>query len=82
MNVTKDKFKHRQPQVDMGLEKFFDTVCQSNLLEVLSRTIQDGRVISLIHNSVHKEETISQSEQRENESGLYKQRKISGLFVL
>ena len=35
--------------VDMDLEKFFDTVCQSKLIEVLSRTIKDGRVISLIH---------------------------------
>ena len=31
--------------VDMDLEKFFDTVCQSKLIEVLSRTIKDGRVI-------------------------------------
>ena len=35
--------------VDMDLEKFFDTVCQSKLIEVLSRTTKDGRVISLIH---------------------------------
>ena len=35
--------------VDMDLEKFFDTVCQNKLVEVLSRTIKDGRVISLIH---------------------------------
>jgi group II intron reverse transcriptase/maturase len=35
--------------VDMDLEKFFDTVCQSKLIEVLSRSIEDGRVISLIH---------------------------------
>ena len=35
--------------VDKDLEKFFDTVCQSKLIEVLSRTIKDGRVISLIH---------------------------------
>ncbi|WP_033164413.1 group II intron reverse transcriptase/maturase [Clostridium sp. KNHs205] len=35
--------------VDMDLEKFFDTVCQSKLIEVLGRTIKDGRVISLIH---------------------------------
>ena len=35
--------------VDMDLEKFFDTVCQSKLIEVLSRSIKDGRVISLIH---------------------------------
>jgi group II intron reverse transcriptase/maturase len=35
--------------VDMDLEKFFDTVCQSKLIQVLSDTIKDGRVISLIH---------------------------------
>jgi RNA-directed DNA polymerase len=38
-----------QYAVDMDLEKFFDTVNQSKLVEVLSRTIKDGRVISLIH---------------------------------
>lgn len=31
------------------MEKFFDTVCHSKLIEVLSRTIMDGRGISLIH---------------------------------
>jgi len=35
--------------VDMDLEKFFDTVNQSKLIEVLGRTIKDGWVISLIH---------------------------------
>ncbi len=35
--------------VDMDLEKFFDTVCQSKLIEVISRTIKDGKVISLIY---------------------------------
>jgi RNA-directed DNA polymerase len=35
--------------VDMDLEKFFDRVNQSKLIEVLSRTIKDGRVVSLIH---------------------------------
>jgi RNA-directed DNA polymerase len=35
--------------VDMDLEQFFDTVNQSKLIEVLSRSIKDGRVISLIH---------------------------------
>jgi group II intron reverse transcriptase/maturase len=35
--------------VDMDLEKFFDTVNQSKLVEVLGRTIKDGRIISLIH---------------------------------
>lgn len=35
--------------VDMDLEKFFDTVNQSKLIELLSRSVEDGRVISLIH---------------------------------
>jgi len=35
--------------IDMDLEKFFDTVNQSKLIEVLSRTVKDGRVVSLIH---------------------------------
>jgi group II intron reverse transcriptase/maturase len=35
--------------IDMDLEKFFDTVNHSKLVEILSRTIKDGRVISLIH---------------------------------
>lgn len=33
----------------MDLEKFFDTVSQSKMIEILSRTIKDGRVVSLIH---------------------------------
>jgi len=35
--------------VDMDLEKFFDTVNQSKLMEVLWEEIKDGRVVSLIH---------------------------------
>ena len=35
--------------VDMDLEKYFDTVNHSKLMEILSRTIKEGRVISLIH---------------------------------
>ena len=35
--------------VDMDLEKFFGNVYQSKLVEVLSRSIKDGAVISLIH---------------------------------
>lgn len=35
--------------VDLDLEKFFDTVNQSKLIEILSRKVHDGRVISLIH---------------------------------
>ena len=35
--------------VDLDLERFFDTVCHSRLIEILGRTIKDGRVVSLIH---------------------------------
>ncbi len=35
--------------VDMDLEKFFDTVPQSRLLQLVSETIKDGRVISLLY---------------------------------
>ena len=35
--------------VDMDLEKYFDTINHSKLIEILSRTIKDGRVISIIH---------------------------------
>ncbi len=34
--------------IDMDLEKFFDVVNQSMLMEILSRTIKDNRVLSLI----------------------------------
>lgn len=35
--------------IDLDLSKFFDTVNHSKLLQILSRDITDGRVISLIH---------------------------------
>ncbi len=35
--------------VSMDLQSCFDTVNHSKLIEVLSRTVKDGRVISLIH---------------------------------
>lgn len=35
--------------IDLDLEKYFDTVNHSRLIQILSNTIKDGRVISLIH---------------------------------
>ncbi len=35
--------------VDMDFKKYFDTVNQSKLIQILSETIKDGRVVSLIH---------------------------------
>ena len=35
--------------ISMDLQAYFDTVNHSKLIEVLSRTVKDGRVISLIH---------------------------------
>ncbi|WP_462281739.1 group II intron reverse transcriptase/maturase [Salinivirga cyanobacteriivorans] len=53
--------------IDMDMEKFFDTVNHSKLIEILSRRIKDGKVISLIHKYLnagvvieHKFETTDQ----------------------
>ena len=35
--------------VSLDLERFFDTVNHSMLIRILSRTLRDGRIISLIH---------------------------------
>lgn len=35
--------------IGLDLEKFFDRVNHSKLIEVLSRTVKDGRLVSLIH---------------------------------
>ncbi len=35
--------------IGLDLEKFFDRVNHSKLIEVLSRTVKEGRVVSLIH---------------------------------
>lgn len=45
-NIISDGYHY---VVDLDLERFFDTVNHSKLIEILSRTIKDGRVISLIH---------------------------------
>lgn len=44
--IVEDGYKY---VVDLDLERFFDTVSHSKLIEILSRTIEDGRVVSLIH---------------------------------
>ena len=35
--------------MDLDLEKFFDTVNQSRLIQIISNTVKDNRVVSLIH---------------------------------
>ena len=39
--------------VDMDLEKYFDTVNQSKLMQLLANTIHDGRVLKLIQRFLH-----------------------------
>jgi group II intron reverse transcriptase/maturase len=53
--------------IDMEMEKFFDTVNHSRLIEILSKTVDDGNVLSLIHKYLnagvvveHKFETTEQ----------------------
>lgn len=35
--------------IDLDMEQFFDNVNHSKLIEVIGRTVKDGRVVSLIH---------------------------------
>ena len=42
-------FSEHSYAVDLDLEKFFDKVNHSKLIEILSRTVKDGRVVFLIH---------------------------------
>lgn len=64
--------------VDMDLEKFFDTVNQSKMIEILSRTIRDGRVISLIHKYL-KAGAVNRGRFEETELGLVQGGNISPL---
>lgn len=64
--------------VDMDLEKFFDTVNQSKMIEILSRTIQDGRIVSLIHKYL-KAGAINRGKFEETELGLVQGGNISPL---
>lgn len=53
--------------VDMDLEKFFDTVNHSKLIELLSRTVKDKRVVSLIHRYLNGGVQIGQTFEPSNE---------------
>lgn len=64
--------------VDMDLEKFFDTVNQSKMIEILSRTIKDGRVISLVHKYL-KSGAMNKGKFEETELGLVQGGNISPL---
>lgn len=55
--------------VKIDFEKFFDTVCHSKLIEVLSRTIKDGRVVSLIHKYLNAGVMVD-SQIQESKSGV------------
>jgi len=64
--------------VDMDLEKFFDTVNQSKMIEILSRTIKDGKEISLIHKYL-REGAVDRGRSEETETGLVQGGNISPL---
>jgi RNA-directed DNA polymerase len=64
--------------VDMDLEKFFDTVNQSKMIEILARTIKDGRMISLIHKYL-KAGAMNKGKFEETELGLVQGGNISPL---
>lgn len=53
--------------IGLDLEKFFDKVNHSKLIEVLSRTVKDGRVVSLIHKYLNAGVVVSQKYEETNE---------------
>lgn len=66
--------------VDMDLEKFFDTVNQDKLIEILSRKIKDGRVVSLIRKYL-KAGVMVGSEFQETEVGVPQGGNLSPLLA-
>lgn len=64
--------------VDMDLEKFFDVVNQSKMIEILSRTIKDGRVVSLIHKYLRAGAIVNKKFE-ETQTGLAQGGKLSPL---
>ena len=53
--------------IGLDLEKFFDKVNHSKLIEVLSRTVKDGRVVSLIHKYLNAGVVVSHTYEETNE---------------
>ena len=55
--------------IDMDMAKFFDTVSHSKLIEIMSRTVKDGRVISLVHKYLNAGVVVNHKFER-TESGV------------
>lgn len=53
--------------IGLDLEKFFDKVNHSKLIEVLSGTVKDGRVVSLIHKYLNAGVVVSHKYEETNE---------------
>ena len=53
--------------IGLDLEKFFDRVNHSKLIEELSRTVKDGRVVSLIHKYLNAGVVVSHKYEETNE---------------
>lgn len=49
------------------MEKFFDRVNHSKLIEVTSRTVKDGRVVSLVHRYLNAGVVVSHKYEETNE---------------
>lgn len=64
--------------INMDLEKFFDVVNQSKMIEIIARTIKDGRVVSLI-NRYLKAGAITNKKFEETNIGLVQGGNISPL---
>lgn len=66
--------------IGLDLEKFFDKVNHSKLIEVLSRTVKDGRVVSLIHKYLNAGVLVSHKYE-ETREGIPQRGPLSPMFV-
>lgn len=65
--------------ISIDLEKYFDTVNHSKLIQILSETIKDGRVVSLIHKYLNAGAMINGMFER-NEQGFAQGGNLSPLL--
>lgn len=78
-------YKKKNRAKIMDLEKFFDTVCQSKLIEILSRSIKEGRGISMIYNNLNVgvvQHSVSEHSEQEEQRNTHIQGKVSRIRLL
>ena len=67
--------------IDLDLEQFFDNVSHSKLIEVIGRTVKDGRVVSLIHKYLNAGvmEELEESEDEDSQPHQVRNTQMAGM---